>query len=395
MKNWRLYFSLILALVFFLAGCVKPGQERIILKATLQLNDGQFATPTYTPAVPPQPPTPIPTEPITSQIITASPTPDARQMTLAAIMTADATRQGQITATPTPGPTGDNQNQFQSATPTPWLAAPTTTPSNSQLGQGQDPLNFEAILQGGEWTKFTLGPVKDKGGYVVDITPLEPSMDGAAIEHKVLPEYRDRTWYDVLWISLTPDTDPLRVAVHAYPTTDWPVVFKQTLKLNPGDWQGMILREADNPGGYVVEINPISKPGQAAGFEKTAVQPEFPAGGIWYDVLRIQASPNQPVLVAEVIVYRTPDLVKIQDFEVELSPGVWTPFIIQPASAETAYIVEVTPLVKKDNQIERFIVQQEFNGQEWNDVLRLLVPGSRPPMKVHVVVYSTGAPPSQ
>ena len=289
------------------------------------------------------------------------------------------------TATPLPIiPTVPPLPNFPTPTPLPDFSQPKRLAKYPGL-EAQSRLDFEAVLQSGAWQKYALGPTSDQTGYVVDITPLEPSVDGANIEHKVLPEYDGEVWNDVLWMLLPEQAPPLRVNVHAYLTADWPVAYQNRLQLEPGVWHGFIVCESTHFGGYVVEIDPQGTAPYLAGIERTTVQPEFP--GAWLDVLRIQASLNQPLLLVDVRVYRTPDLPVIADFETTLTPGDWTGTVLQPSSARATYVVEVTPLIAADNQIERFVVQPEFDGYTWNDVLRLLVPVDRPPMSVHVRVY--------
>jgi hypothetical protein len=261
-----------------------------------------------------------------------------------------------------------------------------TFPTATPLPDENARLNFTATLQSGAWTKYVLGPASEQTGYVVDITPQEPSVNGAHIEHKILPEYDGEMWNDVLWMLLPEPAEPLRVNVHAYLTNGWPVAYQGRLNLEPGVWHGFVICDSSQAGGYVIEIDPQGTAPYQAGIERSAVQPEFSADA-WLDVLRIMASPNQPVLPAEVRVYRTPDLPILSEFDIQLTPGDWTGTSLQESSAQAGYVVEVTPLDATDNQIERFVVQPEFNGTTWNDVLRLLVPADRPPMRVHVRVY--------
>ena len=53
---------------------------------------------------------------------------------------------------------------------------------------------------------------------------------------------------------------------------------------------------------------------------------------------------------------------------------------------------EVIPLEKKDNEIAISLVQTEFNGETWNDVLRLYVPEGRPPLGALIRVLAIPAP---
>lgn len=290
------------------------------------------------------------------------------------------------TATPLP--------VYPTATPLPDLSK-MTQPSDTSLprrlaqypSQGfQTHLSFNTLLQSGSWQKYILGPTTKQTAYVVDVTPLEPSVDGAHVEQKILPEYDAESWNDVLWLLLPEQAPPLLVNVHAFQTSDWPVVYQARLQLEPGVWHGYVICEASQSGGYVIEIDPYGIAPHKAAIERATVQPEMP-GRHWMDVLRIQSAPEQPVISVDVRAYRTPELPLIADFETVLTPGDWAGTVLQPSSAPAGYVIEITPLDNSGSHIERFVIQPEFNGHTWNDVLRLLVSADRPPMKVHVRVY--------
>ncbi len=254
--------------------------------------------------------------------------------------------------------------------------------------------NFVAVLPAGEWQRYVLGPSAFDGGYVVDVTPLERSVDGAHVEHKVLPEFDGEQWNDVLWMILPEPASPLRVRVRVFATSTWPVVFQARLALPPGEWQGHIVRPSAEDGGYVIEINPL-EPGQPGDtVEKTLVQPEY-FMETWYDVLRVQIPAAQETLEAEVRVYRTPpDLPVAVEYDAHLPPGDWQGFGVGPSRLNTAYVIEVTPVDfgprdEPKGFISRFTVQPEFNGQTWNDAARLMVePGWPVSADAHVRVYA-------
>jgi len=283
---------------------------------------------------------------------------------------------------------GPTPTEAAFAEPQEWPAEP-AQPNKSLFA------NFVTVLQAGTWQKRVLGPAAFDGGYVVDITPLAPSVDGAHVEHKVLPEFDGEQWNDVLWMILPEPAGPLRVRVRVYATRDWPVVFRERLVLQPGEWQGYILCEvtpqgccATENGGYVIEINPLWPAEPGATVEKTLVQPERSAG-TWYDVLRVQIPASQEALEAEVRVYRTPpDLPVAAEYDIHLQPGIWYGSLVGPARLNAGYVMEVTPVGEGGGWIDRYTVQPEFNGEAWNDVARLSTPEGWPEMDVHVRVYA-------
>lgn len=254
--------------------------------------------------------------------------------------------------------------------------------------------DFVAVLHSGVWEKHVLGPAAFEGGYVVDITPLDGAADGTHVQHKVLPEFDGEQWNDVLSMLIDEETDPLRVRVRVYTISDWPVAFQARLTLTPGEWQGHIVREAKEDGGYVIEINPL-EPGQIGDtIEKTIVQMEY-FMQTWYDVLRIIVPAAQQTMAADVKVYRTPPYLRVAaEYDVHLEPGNWPGYGVGLSKLDTGYVIEVTPVDfgPKDEMkgcISLFTVQPEFDGKTWNDVARLMEePGWPVPADAHVRVYA-------
>jgi hypothetical protein len=246
---------------------------------------------------------------------------------------------------------------------------------------------FTTTLYSSEAYKFVLGPCAMDGGYLVDVTPLQASTNGTHIEQQILPEFDGEMWVDVLSLLLPEPADPLPVRIELASTVGWPIAFQQTLTINPGDWAGFIIQESEVAAGYVIEINPLSTGEFGDRVEKALVQPEFQPS-IWWDVLRLQIPVTQSVLTAEVLVYQTPAEAQVATtFELEAEPGVWVGVALGESRDHAAYIVEVTPLINRDNQVERYTVQPEFDGRTWNDVVRVIIPSNRPPTTLQVTVY--------
>jgi len=246
---------------------------------------------------------------------------------------------------------------------------------------------FATTLHSGVVEKFVLGPCATDGGYLVDVTPLQASTNGAHIEQQVLPEFDGEMWVDVLSLLLPEPAAPLPVRVELASTVGWPVALQQTFTLNPGDWSGFIIQESKVQAGYVIEINPLSAGEFGDRVEKALVQPEFPPS-TWWDVLRMQIPATQSPLTAEVIVYQTPAEAQVATtYELEAEPGVWYGVALGESWDHAAYIVDVTPLIYSDNQVERYTVQPEFNGHTWNDVVRVSIPSDRPATTLQVTVY--------
>jgi hypothetical protein len=247
--------------------------------------------------------------------------------------------------------------------------------------------NFTAFLNPGVWTRIIIGPSSLEGGYVADISPMHPSSDGASIQHKIVPEFDGEKWNDVLCMFLPAGVEPLKVKVNLFSTVDWPVAFQDTLELTPGELQGYIIQDAAVRAGYVVEVDPLDLGNPGDTFENLFVQPEFP--GEWYDVLRIQTPASQTPLRVNVKVYMTPADLPVQaQFTVHLEPGEWNGFVMGESKDRTGYVMEVTPLHDEDNQILAYRVQPEFNGSNWFDVARLMIPSDRSATDVMITIYN-------
>jgi hypothetical protein len=246
---------------------------------------------------------------------------------------------------------------------------------------------FTALLNPDEWAKETLGASALEGGYVVDITPLTPSVNGASIEHQILPEFDGEKWNDTLWMKLSNETTPQKVRVQVFSTIDWPVAFEGVIDLKPGEVHDFVIQDASNMAGYVVEVDPLKAGIAGDTFEQALVLPKFT--GDWYDVLRIQIPESQPALSANVRVYRTPDDLPVQaEFDVHLEPDDWVGFVMGEAKDRCVFLIEINPLVDEEIQIERFQVQPEYDGKDWKDIAHLKISAESPATDVRIRIYT-------
>jgi hypothetical protein len=162
---------------------------------------------------------------------------------------------------------------------------------------------FEAILIAGEWMGWIVGPASMDRGFVVEVTPLEPSVEGATVEKALVQEeYFMGEWQDVLRAQMPPDLPDLRVQFRVYATEGIPVLAEYEVDLEPGVWTGIKLRPSTAHGWYVVEINPRGEPTAGEFVEHLAVQPEFD-GKRWNDVLRLQTPADQPPISVQARVH--------------------------------------------------------------------------------------------
>jgi hypothetical protein len=157
---------------------------------------------------------------------------------------------------------------------------------------------------------------------------------------------------------------------------------------------GWVIGPASMDRGFVVEVTPLEPSNEGAYVEKAVVQEEHFMGA-WQDVLRIQMPADLPDLRVHVRVYATTGLPILDEYDLDLQPGVWTGTLLRPSKAHGGYVVEINP---RDEPIagefvQRRTVQPEFNGERWNDVLRLMTPPDQPPMRVQARVYGFGTRP--
>ena len=249
--------------------------------------------------------------------------------------------------------------------------------------------NLNPVLQPGVWHGWGLGPSSADRGYIVEVTPLEAPRGGNHVERALVqPEFDGQAWNDVLRVMLPEGMEPLKVNLRVYETSRLPVATEFPAVLTPGDWMGWVIGPASTDRGYVVEVTPLEPAVDGAYVEKALIQQEYFMGE-WQDVLRAQIPAGQPALPVHFRIYATGRLPIISEFEADLDPGGWNGFILNPSTAKGGYIVETTPLfpVQVGEYVEKVAVQPEFDGSQWNDVLRLQAVNDQPWIRVQVRVY--------
>ena len=242
-------------------------------------------------------------------------------------------------------------------------------------------------LIGNAWSGIFLGETNYPWGYLVDVTPLEPSVDGADIETYIRTWFDGTQWVDFLFVGLPHPDISLDVWVDIYITQDWPVANQGEMSLPAAKWYQFYLGKTSQEAAYVVDVNPLTPSGNAAGIIPSAVLPEY-SDGVWWDMERLGLYVGPQPVEAQVTAYQAPDL-PVSTFDMHLEPGVWHGVGLGPASQEQAYLVEVDPLSagREGFRLEKVTVQPEFDGTAWNDVLRVMVPENQPAMDVRVKVY--------
>jgi hypothetical protein len=268
------------------------------------------------------------------------------------------------------------------ATPTPVVSAGSPRPLAA---------SFRLHLIGNAWSGVFLGEATYPWGYLVDVTPLQPSIDGAHVETTIQTWFDGKKWVDTLFVGFPHSGNTLDVQVDVYITQDWRVAFEKTLTLPAGDSKQFFLGPASEQAAIVLDVNPLKSPEGAPAIVPAAVLPGF-SDGSWWDQERMALYGMTQPLKATVKAYRAPGQ-PVARFEMHLDPGVWHGIGMGPASQERAYLVEVDPASpgQEGFHIEKAVVQPEFDGTTWNDVLRVMLPEDQPALDVVVKVYAISA----
>jgi hypothetical protein len=165
-------------------------------------------------------------------------------------------------------------------------------------------LDIDTVLESGVWHGWALGSASVDRGYVVEVTPLEPSTyEGASVEAVVQQEYDGYQWIDALRAMIAPYFPPVAVNLRVYASTEMPVFAEYEVDLEPGQWVGLPLQPSNSKGAFVVEINPLEAPEAGEWAQHVVVRPEFD-GKRWQDVVRIYSPADQPSLRVQVRVYK-------------------------------------------------------------------------------------------
>ena len=160
---------------------------------------------------------------------------------------------------------------------------------------------FEATLSPGVWHGWGLGPCSMDRGFLVEITPLEPSNEGAYVRAQVQEEYFRERWLDVLRVQSSRDQPPVRVHIRVFTTEGMRVLDEHELVLETGVWTGIGLRPSSALGWYVIEINPHI-PRAHDYVQRRSFQPEY-NGESWHDVLRLQTRAGTPPMSIQARIY--------------------------------------------------------------------------------------------
>ena len=253
-----------------------------------------------------------------------------------------------------------------------------STPVVQHASAKANPWNFHVTLKPGIWYSFNLGPSDSGAVYVTDITPLHRSVDGAHVQSVVHPVYDGSEWNDVLEVRLPEPFPKLQVLITVYALNGLEARMDWTDSLQPGVWQGYpIGAAADATGPYLADIDPLQASEAGATFERIYIHPEAPWENRFWDILRVQTAAWLPGnLNTRMRVYLAPNLPMVSDMYITLHKSdLWAGFIIGPSSLKRGYVVRAIALDPGPeilpSDLNQYIIQPEFDGHTWNDVLRI------------------------
>jgi hypothetical protein len=250
--------------------------------------------------------------------------------------------------------------------------------------------NINAKLLPGPANTWSLRPSSAAGGYIVKVTPREDPVEGNYVQSAyVRPEFKGETWMDVLRVQLPEGMQSLKANIRVYETSGLPVVMDFETLLDPGGWNGWIIAPTAIERTYIAEVTPLDPAMEGAYFEKMRIQSEW-NGETWYDVLRLEAPAEYPALRVHVRVYELVETTPVMEIDTWLEPGDWPGFVVAPCADKVGYVIKVTQLDPPvpGGLTEKFVVQPEFNGEAWWDVLRLAAQPDGGAIHVNVRVYA-------
>lgn len=283
----------------------------------------------------------------------------------------------EIFPTATPIPT-QPQPTF---TPLPTLPQLTYIPAFERDGVMDIPITLGATPQ-----KLALAPCAQEGAYLVEIIPGNNAPDGAYVETSILPESDGQAWYDVLTYAAPAINPAIDAVARVRWITGWRVVERFSLTLTGGEWRGFVISPEALGNAYLVEVNPL-EPGAAGDrVQEARILPEYTEGK-WQDVLRIREARRQGPLPVEVVVYAAPISLSVDSYDLVLKAGDWPGYGVDYTISQAAYLIGVKPISMSQATLDKAVVEQEFNGSDWNSVVRLRLADYSEALNLRVRIY--------
>ncbi|NDB95355.1 MAG: DUF5011 domain-containing protein [Verrucomicrobia bacterium] len=283
------------------------------------------------------------------------------------------------------------EGRWEWVTGEPWSYTRWRSPYPDNAGGNEDHLELEARFPDYLWNDE--GHADFGQGYILEFgyptDPTRADTDGDGVNDKA---------------ETLAGTDPNDA--QKFPTASsgnaYASVFRDfDAKLEPGVWHGWMLAPTSTNCAYLAKVTPLPHETGSALIDKVVIQSEW-NGTAWYDVLRIAAPANQGQdLDVRVRVFKisgnsgtTPnDAAVIRShaaFAANLDPGIWHGWVLGSTRTDAAYLVKVTPdsgAINRSVLLEKVVVQSEYNGSIWQDVLRIMSPTNQATLPVQVRVF--------
>ena len=247
---------------------------------------------------------------------------------------------------------------------------------------------FKTTLNPGDWQGFSMGPSTLDRAYVAAYQLAKPATNSGFLEKSVfLPEWDGRQWNTVLRLQMSNDVQPQPASVRVYEISRMPVYKEFVTTLNPGEWQGHSMGPCDDNLPLIAAFEPMSRDGF---LETHRFQPEWD-GHRWNNVLRLQIAKHVQPMKLRARIYRVQAPV-VNKFDARLNGGQWTGFNLGPATLDRGYLAAYEPQRPPVNRgfLEKSRFQPEWDGRQWNNVLRLQISNDLPSLHMPTMVYGIG-----
>lgn len=248
--------------------------------------------------------------------------------------------------------------------------------------------DFAATLNPGDWQGFSMGRTTLDRAFVAAYSLANPATNSGFLEKDVFqPEWDGKQWNTVLRLQMSKDVKPQPIKVRVYEISGMPVVREFDTTLQPGEWQGHSMGPCTVEQAFIAAFMPYSMEGF---LETHRFQPEWD-GKQWNTVLRLQIPKHMKPMKLRVRVFqvKAPLYTKI---DTTLKGGQWQGYGLGPATLERGFLAGFAAAKPPINGgfLEKSRCQPEWDGKQWNSVLRLQASGDLPSLGMLAHVYAIG-----
>ncbi len=247
---------------------------------------------------------------------------------------------------------------------------------------------FNTTLNPGDWQGFGMGRTTLDRAFVAAYSLAKPPTNSGFLEKDVFqPEWDGRQWNTVLRLQMSKDVRPQPVTVRVYEISGMPVARELDTTLQPGEWQGHSMGPCSVDQAFIAAFSPTTKEGF---LETHRFQPEWD-GKQWNMVLRLQIPKHMKAMKLKVRVYQVKAPV-FKNIDTTLKGGQWQGYGLGQATIDHGFLAGFAPAKPPVNRgfLEKSRFQPEWDGKQWNSVLRLQASGDLPSLGMSAHVYGIG-----